>query len=170
MIGVVLALHIATVHSGPLRAVAEVSAVAHHGLEGDRHFLPPGGGRTGPRSSCDVTLIEVEALDALAREHHIALSPAQSRRNILTRGIRLDALVGAQVDVGPVRLRGVKLSQPCAHLERLTALPGVVRGLVHRAGLRTEIVTGGLIRVGDRIEPTISDDARGAGAASGPPA
>ncbi|MGH3546980.1 MAG: MOSC domain-containing protein [Pseudonocardiaceae bacterium] len=160
----VVSIHIASAPGDPLVSVVEVRAVCGRGLEGDRHYrdatgseVPTGRpGRSGPRSSCEVTLIEIEALYALERECGIILGPGESRRNILTRGVRLNLLVGQQFQVGEVRLHGMKLSRPCAHLERLTQ-PGVVKGLVNRAGLRAEIVEGGTIRVGDRIEAERAD-------------
>lgn len=154
-----MSVHIASAHADPLVSVAEVRAVCGRGLQGDRHYRRAAGpeapdGRSGPRSSCDVTLIEIEALDALERECGITLGPGESRRNILTRGVRLNVLVGQRFQVGEVELRGTKLSRPCVHLERLTR-PGVLRGLVHRAGLRAQIVGGGMIRVGDRITAAV---------------
>ncbi|HEX5348120.1 MAG TPA: MOSC domain-containing protein [Pseudonocardiaceae bacterium] len=162
--GGVVSIHVAAAHGDPLVSVSEVRAVCGRGLEGDRHYrhaagieMPTGRpSRRGPRSSCDVTLIEIEALAALEQECGITLSPGESRRNILTRGISLYLLVGQQFHVGQVRLHGIKLSRPCAHLERLTQ-PGVVKGLVHRAGLRAEIIESGRIRVGDRIEVQCTD-------------
>lgn len=121
-------------------------------VAGDRHFRKSRdpGARKIPRADAEVTLIELEALVALERDCHIALEPGAHRRNITCRGVRLSGLVGAPFQVGEVILRGVKLSQPCAHLESLTQ-PGVVKGLIHRAGLRAEILRGGVIRRGDRI-------------------
>jgi MOSC domain-containing protein YiiM len=87
----------------------------------------------------------------MEREHGIAITGAQSRRNLLTRGISLNPLVGREFRVGDVKLRGIELCEPCRHLERLT-MPGVLKGLVHRGGLRAQILEGGTIRPGDLIE------------------
>ncbi len=128
---------------------AEVRAVAGRGLEGDHNLAPPtlfGAGK--PEEN--LTLIEAEALAALAKDHGIELGPGESRRNLVTRGVALNELVGRTFRVGEVRARGVERCDPCRHLEKLTR-PGVLRGLVDRGGLRAEVLTDGVIREGDPI-------------------
>ena len=100
--------------------------------------------------SREVTLIELETIEALEREKSIAIPPGAARRNVVTRGVPLNHLVGREFQVGAVRLRGTRLCEPCAYLEELTQ-QGVLAGLIHRGGLRAEIVTGGTIRVEDAI-------------------
>jgi MOSC domain-containing protein YiiM len=97
-----------------------------------------------------VTLIEIEAIEALERDYAIVLDSGQTRRNIVTRGIALNHLVNHEFTIGEAGLRGTRLCEPCAHMERLT-VKGARRGLVHRGGLRAEIVRGGTIRLGDEI-------------------
>ena len=97
-----------------------------------------------------MTLIEVEAIEALGREYQIALESSLARRNIVTRGVALNHLVEREFRVGAVLLRGTRLCEPCMHLEKLSQ-PGAMRGLIHRGGLRAEILTGGTIRVGDEV-------------------
>jgi MOSC domain-containing protein YiiM len=129
--------------------VSAVDALAGQGLRGDRFFS------SEPRESGearDITLIQAEALEGLREEHGIELSAAESRRNVLTRGIDLNALVGKRFTVGDVECVGVELCEPCNHLQSLTQ-PGVLRGLVHRGGLRADIVRGGRIAVGDAVAP-----------------
>jgi MOSC domain-containing protein YiiM len=126
-----------------LTRVDRVEAVAGRGLEGDRYFDGRGTFR-GPGYGYQVTLVEAEVLDS------IDLPWEQARRNIVTRGIALNALVGQRFTVGPVECVGRRLAEPCAHLERLTR-PGILRPLVHRAGLRADIVHGGPISTGDRV-------------------
>jgi MOSC domain-containing protein YiiM len=99
-----------------------------------------------------VTLIESEALAALQRDYGITLTPAQTRRNLLTEGVPLNHLVGKEFRVGTIVLRGIKLCEPCAHLQKMT-VPGVIQGLTHRGGLRAQIVRGGTLRVGAEIRP-----------------
>lgn len=125
--------------------VERVRARAGKGLEGNRYFFDDGAppGRA-------LTLITAEALEALAAEHGIDLNAAESRRNVLTRGIDLNALVGRRFRVGDVECIGVELCEPCSSLESLT-YPGVMRGLVHRAGLNADIITDGTIAVGDEV-------------------
>jgi MOSC domain-containing protein YiiM len=121
-------------------------------LEGDRYFSATGtylkNGRITP--SQEATLIEAEAVEALEHESSIKLDPGDSRRNIVTRGIALNHLVGKEFVVGAVALKGIRLCEPCGHLEKLTQ-PGVREGLIHRGGLRAQILTEGNIRVGDTV-------------------
>ncbi|MBI3975527.1 MAG: MOSC domain-containing protein [Armatimonadetes bacterium] len=134
-----------------MRAVEAVLAVPGRGLEGDRYFAQAGTFSPKPAPDRDVTVIEVEAIEALARDHGITLAPGESRRNILTRGVALNHLVNREFRVGAVTLRGLRLCDPCSHLERLTR-PGVRKALIHRGGLRCQILGEGTIRVGDPVE------------------
>lgn len=152
--GRVCSLHITGAASEPMLTVPEVRAVPGNGLEGDRYFLGTGIYSNKPGPDREVTLIEMEVLWALDRDHGIRLTPHESRRNIVTAGVALRRLVGREFAVGGVRLRGIRLCEPCAHLERLT-VPGVLAALVHRGGLRAQILTEGMIRVGDSIEPLV---------------
>jgi MOSC domain-containing protein YiiM len=131
--------------------VREVRAVAGKGLEGDRYFNHTGTYSKKLGSDREVTLIEIEAIEALKRDHRIELESGASRRNIVTRGVPLNHLVGQEFQVGEVTLRGIRLCEPCAHLERLSQ-KGVLRGLIHRGGLRAQILTGGTIRVGNPVQ------------------
>lgn len=150
--GEVVAIHVAAAAKGPMVSVTEVRAVPGKGLEGDRYFSKVGTYSNNPGSGRDVTLIEVEAIEALKRDDGIELPPADSRRNIVTRGVPLNHLVGQEFKVGQVTLRAIRLCEPCSHLEKLS-LKGVQRGLIHRGGLRAHILTGGIIRVGDSVSP-----------------
>jgi MOSC domain-containing protein YiiM len=123
--------------TGAIRTVDAVDAEPGRGLDGDYHD--------------DLTLIAAEALDALGEDTGIGLSGEQSRRNVLTRGIDLNALVGQRFSVGSVEAVGVELAEPCTKLRRLSGEPGVLRGLVHRGGLRADVVTDGQIAIGDAI-------------------
>jgi MOSC domain-containing protein YiiM len=135
-----------------LHAVDRIEAVAGRGLVGDRYYLKEGtfSGKDGPDR--EVTLIESEALEGCAREYEIALQPDQGRRNLLTRGVPLNHLVGKTFVIGPVVLRGLRLCEPCGHLEKLTG-KAVEKGLRHRGGLRAQILTGGLLEIGAVITP-----------------
>ena len=133
-----------------MKSVKEVRAVSGKGLEGDRYFYRTGTFSNQPGTGRDVTLIELEALEALQRDYAIELNPGQPRRNVVTRGMPLNHLVGIEFAVGAVTLRGTRLCEPCSHLEKLTR-KGTMRGLIHRGGLRADIVAGGVIRVGDMI-------------------
>ena len=148
--GSVHSIHIAAVASEPTVAVEEASAVAGKGLEGDRYFTGDGTYSKTPGSGRQVTLIELETIEALDRDYKMKIEPGQARRNVVTRGVALNHLVGREFSVGEVRLRGMRLNEPCNHLASLTD-EKVKQGLVHRGGLRADIVTGGVIRVGDEI-------------------
>lgn len=131
-----------------------VRAVAGRGIEGEYHFFAGEG--TQPERDRELTLIATEALHALREEFDIQLSPAESRRNIATRGIDLNRLVGRRFKVGEVECEGIELCEPCRTLERLTQ-QGVIRGLVHRGGLRAAILTGGEIAIGDEVAAVQAD-------------
>ena len=134
--------------SADMVSLAEVVAVADRGLEGDRYFYRRGSYSHWPGRGRDVTLIEAEVLVSLSAS--CAISGAQARRNIVTRGLRLNDMVGQFLRLGEMVLYGVRLCEPCPHLDQLTH-PGVMAALVGRGGLRAGIITGGVIRVGDVI-------------------
>ncbi len=146
--GEVVSIYVAPQRAARMVEVRSVLAIAGQGLEGDRYAAGEGtfSGQSG--TGREVTLIESEAIEALAREYDVRIDPAESRRNIVTRGLSLNHLVGQEFRVGEVTLRGTRLCEPCGHLETLTG-PGVRGGLVHRGGLRADIVAGGVIRTGD---------------------
>lgn len=148
--GSVVSIHIAPAAQAPTRSASAVRAVAGRGLEGDRYYQGAGTFSDQPGLGREVTLVEIEALEALERDYRIELEPGLTRRNIVTRGVPLNHLVGAEFKVGEVVLRGVRLCDPCAHMEKLSR-KGVLRGMIHRGGLRAEIVVEGMIRVGDVV-------------------
>ena len=152
--GSLVAIQIGRQAEGRLESVLEVRAVPGKGLEGDRYFRGEGSFSKNPGGGREVTLVASEVLSLLEREHGIRLDPAETRRNLLTSGVTLNDLVGKVFQVGGIRMRGVRLAEPCSHLERLTQ-PGVLKGLAHRAGLRAELLDEGVIRVGDAIVPNL---------------
>ena len=126
--------------------VERVDAIAGTGLRGNRYFYADGGAPAGRA----ITLIAAEALEAFESETGIPLSPAESRRNVLVRGIDVNALVGQRFRIGDVECEGVQLCEPCTTLQSLTR-PGVLQGMVHRAGLNADLLTTGEIAVGDTV-------------------
>jgi MOSC domain-containing protein YiiM len=154
--GKVETIFLAAKKAAPRAEVSSVIAVVGRGLEGDENFLKEGGTLTSERAGREVTLIETEAIEALDFETGIVLEPCEARRNIVTRGVRLNELVGREFTVGEVVLRGIELCHPCNHLERNTQ-PGVKAGLENRGGLRAQIVRGGVIRTGDAVCCQIDD-------------
>ena len=113
----------------------------------------PGKGFDDDRGGDDITLIAQEGLDGLLADAGIAFSHEESGRNVLTRGIDLNALVGKRFTVGEVECVGTELCEPCNHLEKTRGKPGILKGLVHRAGLNADVLSGGTIRVGDPVQP-----------------
>ena len=134
-----------------MKSVTNAKAVAGRGLEGDRYYTKLGTYSNQAGSGRDVTLIEIEAINGLKRDYEVQLDSGQPRRNIVTLGVALNHLVEQEFRIGDVVLRGTRLCEPCAHMEKLT-VKGAMRGLVHRGGLRAEIISGGSIRVGDTIQ------------------
>ena len=137
MTGTIEGITLVLDETGATRTVDAVGAEPGRGLDGDYHS--------------DLTLIAVEALDGLRDDTGISLTGEQSRRNVLTRGIDLNTLVGRRFTVGDVEAVGAELAEPCNKLQKLTE-KGVLRGLVHRGGLRADIVSGGRISVGDAVQ------------------
>ncbi len=150
--GTVMSVHIASGAEEPMTSVPEARAIPGKGLDGDRYFKTTGtySAKAGPDR--EVTLIESEAIEALRRDYEVEFEAGMSRRNIVTRAVPLNHLVGREFQVGAVILRGIRLCEPCGHLEQVTGRP-VRKGLVHRGGLRAKILTEGVIRVGDPIQP-----------------
>ena len=150
--GRVEAIALAGRATGPVVLVPEAQAAAGRGLVGDRYeagagtFTPLRGGGRG----YDLTLIEAEVLDQLVLPDGRRLEYGEARRNLITRGVDLNSLVGRRFRVGNVECLGQRLCEPCAHLERLTT-KGILRPLIHRGGLRADILTDGHIGVGDAI-------------------
>ena len=140
-------MHVEAINIGTsdaLGPVGSVRAVAGRGLEGDRYFFANGAG-----SGEALTLIEAEALE------DVGLTGAQSRRQVVVRGGGLNDLVGKRFRVGDVECEGVELCEPCTHLQRLTR-PGIIKDLIHRGGLRADILSGGTISVGDKVIAELS--------------
>src|SRR6188508_3248273 len=143
--GSVAAILVAPEAEAALAPVDDVAAIAGRGLEGDRYAAGQGT-FSGPGRGYQLTLVEAEVLE------EIDLPWPEARRNVVTRGIALNGLVGRRFRVGSAECVGRRLCEPCAHLEKL-ARPGLLRPLVHRGGLRADILADGRIRVGDGVFP-----------------
>ena len=139
MPGRVEAIRIAPEHEQLPEPVDSVD-VSSEGVTGDRYF-----GRG------DITLVEQEALDAFREESGIDLTHAEIRRQVLTTGVRLNDLLNKRFRVGGVEAVGVEWCEPCNHIQSLTH-EGVLKGMVHRAGLRADVVQPGTISVGDEVD------------------
>jgi MOSC domain-containing protein YiiM len=148
--GRVEAIAVARAAEAPMSLVEDAEARAGRGLEGDRYFDGEGTFSNPASNGHDLTLIEAEQLEVITLPTGHTPGAEDARRNIVTRGIDLNALVGRNFRVGQVQCAGRRLCEPCAHLERLTEV-GLLRALVHRGGLRADIVTDGRIAIGDEI-------------------
>jgi MOSC domain-containing protein YiiM len=137
--GVVEAIFFGAVDEGPLEPAERVQVQTGAGIEGDRY------------GDKDITLFEAEAIEGLRADTGIELKPSEIRRNVMTRGIALNDLLGHRIRVGGVEAVVTELCHPCSHLQKLTQA-GVLRGLVNRGGLNADVVAGGAISVGDTIE------------------
>jgi hypothetical protein len=149
--GTVEQLAIAPAAEAGMQVVTAARAVAGRGLEGDRYARGAGtfSPRAGHRPGYELTLIAAEVVDELTARD-ATLDFAATRRNVLTRGLDVNALVGRDFRIGDVRCRGLRLAEPCAHLERLAG-PGLLRPLISRGGVRADILTDGDVRVGDTV-------------------
>jgi MOSC domain-containing protein YiiM len=147
--GRVEAIHIASAQGAPMRAVPRIAAKIGTGLEGDRYALGVGHYSHDRRVSRDLTLIEAEVIDHLATLG-IRLASGETRRNVTTRGIRLNELVGRRFRIGATECRGTRLCEPCAYLAELVGQP-LLTPLVHRGGLRADILVEGCLAIGDAI-------------------
>ena len=149
--GRLVAIYVAPAAGAPMEARDLIEAIAGVGLRDDRYATATGAYSNTGRGARDVTLIEREAVDAVRAEDGIDLREDHTRRNLVTEGVALNHLVGREFRVGTVRMRGLRLAEPCVYLEQLTGVAGVRAALVHRGGLRAEILDDGELHVGDVI-------------------
>ena len=147
--GRVASLYITPRPSDAMVSVAQVKAFADRGLEGDRFFRDSW--LEAKRPDKAVTFIEEETLELAAAELGTEMFADKTRRNIVTRGVPLIDLLHREFTIGGVVMRGLRLFEPCNHLEKVSKLPGIFRALEHRSGLKAEILNDGVIRVGDSI-------------------
>lgn len=152
--GRIVAIYTAVGSGHPMQLRTEVRAVPGRGLEGDRYFTDSGRfseQRLPGREITELTLIESEVVQYLRLEWGLDVEEADSRRNLVTRGVALNDLVGAQFDVGEVRLRGASLCEPCVSLVRSPQHRHLLRALAHKGGLRAQVLSEGTIKPGDPV-------------------
>lgn len=129
----------------PITSHATVDLVPGAGIPGDRYATGRGHWSDPKWPDQELTLFEAEIAEALGMDAHLL------RRNIVTRGVRLDDLIGARVRVGDAVIEGVRPCDPCRYIELLLDRPGLLKALTARGGLRARVVSGGRISVGDGI-------------------
>ena len=150
-LGSVVEILIASMPGRALIATPKVRAVPGKGLEGDRYFLGLGTFSPKPQKpDFEITLIEQENVQDFVANSGLAFTAADARRNIVTNGVRLNELVGHEFYLGEVRIRGIRLCEPCSHLAK-SGFPEVLRGLLHKGGLRAQILSEGQICVQDKV-------------------
>ncbi|MFN8548371.1 MAG: MOSC domain-containing protein [Candidatus Eisenbacteria bacterium] len=167
------AIYIGTKGGEPLRRISEARLEPGRGIEGDRYYLGAGtfSEKNRGKPDSEVTLIEAEEIERFCAAEGSSREPGVFRRNLVTRDVRLNELVGRRFRIGAVELEGLRLCEPCAHLATLVS-PAVLERMVHRAGLRARVVQGGSVRAGDPVHadnaPVRSEAGAGAaGAISG---
>jgi len=152
--------------AAPMRRVPSAMLLAGVGLEGDRYALGGGTWAQYPDLEKQLTLIDSGDVAAVARETGADLSPGDTRRNLVTTGLDLAALVGGWFAVGDALLFGMKRCPPCTHLERLTGVK-LVKAMVHRGGINAAVFAGGPIREGDVVRAVSDEEAAERGAPAG---
>jgi MOSC domain-containing protein YiiM len=152
--GIVTHLHLCPRAFLPMRQVPEANLVAGKGIVGDRYMI---GNEAGfyshkPEEGRQITLFEIEALEAIKRDFGIDFAPHEHRRNVTVRGVPLNHLVGYKFRVGSALLHATRLSLPCRHIEEITG-KAVFEAMLQRAGLNCRILEGGTLRVGEAVRP-----------------
>jgi hypothetical protein len=150
MTGKLLEIYVTPRGGEAMVSLPSVEATVGRGLAGDRYSAGLGTWSAKPEWWSEITLIEAETLEAIAREKNLHLPPGVHRRNLVTRGVPLNHLVEGEFSIGEVRLSGLRLCEPCRYLDEKTE-PGVRDALVHRGGLRAKILNGGILAVGAEI-------------------
>lgn len=150
--GSIVALHTCAAAGQAMQGADRLTLLAGQGIEGDRYLLGTGTYSPKPEEGRQITLFEVETLEALERDYDIALAPAEHRRNVTVAGVPLNHLVGRRLRVGDALLEATRLSIPCRYLEDITG-KSVFKALMHRSGLNCRILQGGAIHVGEEVVP-----------------
>ena len=150
--GTVVGLHVVPRSFLPMSDVETLNLIEGVGIEGDRYATESGFYSDRPEEGRQVTLFEAETLEALKRDHNIALAPEDHRRNVTTRAVPVNHLVGRRFRIGDAVLEGTRLSTPCRHIEQITDKE-IFDVLINRSGLHARIVVGGRIALGQTIRP-----------------
>lgn len=147
--GSVKEIFITATSAQPMISVRSVRAFADGGLAGDRFYRESW--NAVQRSDKAVSLIEDEVLELVAGEIGVEAVGILTRRNIVTRGVPLIELLGQEFTVGNVRMRGIRLFEPCGHLVAVTKIPAIFKALEHRSGLKAAVLSDGEIQIGDAV-------------------
>lgn len=150
-IGKVEGIYISPNRGEPTMLVEQAHVVPGMGIEGDRYFIHHGTSNSDSKPGREITLIEMESIEAICQQDGVNITPDQTRRNIVTRGISLNDLVGQLFNIGTIQLLGIRLCEPCNYLASRTD-PRILHSMAHRGGLRAEIISEGIIHVNDVIK------------------
>jgi MOSC domain-containing protein YiiM len=164
--GLLAEIWLADAAAAPMRRLPVAQLVARAGLQGDRYALGGGTWADYPDLEKQLTLIGADDVAAVARETGAPLTPADTRRNLVTTGIELPGLVGRWFTVGDALLFGVKRCPPCTHLERLSGVR-LIKAMVNRGGINAAVFVGGEIREGDMVRALTDEEAADRGAPTG---
>lgn len=135
----------------PMISVKTAEAVAGRGLKGDRYHDNKGTFSSNvQKADFELTIIEKEKIDEFAKDHGVPFTPKDARRNLVTKGIELNDLVGKEFYIGESKLKAIRLCEPCNYLAKISH-PETLKGLLHKGGLRVQILETGVIRIGDPI-------------------
>ncbi len=148
--GKVVAIYIAPAPGEPTVYIEQAHVVPGMGIEGDRYYNLAGKSEKDHNPGRELTLVEMEAIEAICQQEGIPLTSDQTRRNIITHGIPLNDLVGRVFTIGAIQLRGIRLCEPCSYLAGRTD-PRILTSMAHRGGLRAEIISEGFIHLDDII-------------------
>ena len=147
----VIEILVASSPSSSMESRDSVRAVPGRGLEGDRYFFGLGTFSPNPhKPDYEVTLIQKEHIESFQAASALPFTSKDARRNLVSEGVDLNSLVGKDFTIGSVRMRGIRLCEPCNYLAK-SSFPEILQGLVHKGGLRAQILSEGVIRVGDPI-------------------
>lgn len=150
--GSVVDIIIGSEELGPVHSVGEVEAVAGLGLKGDRYYERERKSTKDHDPSVEITLVELEGIEAAREESGLDITIEDLRRNIVTTGIDLDPLVGRRFYLGDALVEALDLNPPCRRLARIAGKP-LLKPLIGKAGIRGRVVEGGVIKKGDAIRP-----------------
>jgi MOSC domain-containing protein YiiM len=164
--GVLTEIWMSSEAAAPMRRVPSARLLAGRGLEGDRYALGGGTWAQYPDLEKQLTLIDAADVAAVAAEVGVPLTPGDTRRNLVTAGVDLPALVGRWFAVGDALLFGVKRCPPCTHLERLTGAR-LIKAMVHRGGINAAVFAGAPVAEGALVRPVSEEEAARRGAPTG---
>tara|TARA_B100000003_G_scaffold171993_1_gene159666 strand:- start:105 stop:551 length:447 start_codon:yes stop_codon:yes gene_type:complete len=142
----VLKLGITNNNNKKIVEVKSIDVLANKGIVGDRHF------NEYNDPYCQLSLIESENIDYYNTKYGLNIPYTDFRRNVITKGINLNNLIGKKLQIGNVKVEGVDLCRPCKHLTEMLNQENIIKEFLRRGGLRCQILTSSSISIGDKIK------------------